>query len=96
VDAGVASRRIDRELGQLLVVAAGQVLPDLAQHLLDDVEVVEQPLRVEPTILAAFAAPTIRSLTRIRIFSSSANWRSNGLLARPAGASVQTDARRRA
>ena len=51
VDAGIAPDLADGELGELRVVAAGQVLLDLAEDVLDDVEVVGQPVRVDPTPL---------------------------------------------
>ncbi len=44
-DARIALERAVRELGELPVVARRQVIPDLAELLLDDVEVVDQPLR---------------------------------------------------
>jgi hypothetical protein len=42
-----------RQLGQLPVIAAGETLPDLADVLLDDVVVVQQPLSRGPDVLAA-------------------------------------------
>jgi len=53
VDAGVAPDLADGELGQLGVVAAGQVLLDLAEDVLDDVEVVREPFGVDPAPLGA-------------------------------------------
>jgi hypothetical protein len=44
VDPRVAGQRSGGELGQLPVVAARQALTDLEDVLLDDVEIVEQPL----------------------------------------------------
>ena len=44
-DARIALQRSVRQLGKLPVVVGGQVVPDLAKLLLDDVEVVDQPLR---------------------------------------------------
>ena len=45
VDPGVALKGIGRQLGQLPVVAGRQVLADLPQLLLDEMEIVDQPLR---------------------------------------------------
>ena len=55
-DAGVSLERLDGQLGQLGVVARGQVLLDLAEDVVDDVEVVDEPLGVEPAALAAVEA----------------------------------------
>ena len=44
VDARIALERAAGELGQLAVEARRQVLPDLAELILDDVEVVHEPL----------------------------------------------------
>ena len=46
VDARQSGERAVRQGGQLGVVAARQIDADLAQDLLDDVKIVEQPLRV--------------------------------------------------
>ena len=44
VRARISGERAGRELGKLLVVALGEIRPDLPDVLLDDVEVVEQPV----------------------------------------------------
>jgi hypothetical protein len=44
VDAGIAFQGAGGELRQLLVVAGREILADLAQHVLDDVIVVDEPL----------------------------------------------------
>ena len=53
VDARQAGPRPARHDREFVVVPAGQVGADLAEHLLDDVEVVEQPLGVRRERLAA-------------------------------------------
>jgi hypothetical protein len=53
VDPGIAGQMAARQLGQLAVIAAGQTLPDLADVLLDDVVVVQQPLTRGADVLAA-------------------------------------------
>ena len=53
IDPGIALDVAGGELGQLGIVAAGQVELDLAEHVLDDVEVVGEPLRVDPPAFGA-------------------------------------------
>ncbi len=43
--AGIPLQRALRELGQLAVEPRGQILANLADHRVDDVEVVDEPLR---------------------------------------------------
>ena len=47
VDAGIAGQRRRGQLGQQLVVARRQVVADLAERVVDDVEVVDQPFGVD-------------------------------------------------
>ena len=42
-DAGIAGQRPVRQLGQLAIEARGKIAPDLADLVLDDVEIVDQP-----------------------------------------------------
>ena len=48
VDLRIPPCRLDGQLGQLGIIAAGEVLLDLAEHLFHDVEVVGEPIGVDP------------------------------------------------
>src|SRR5207237_10065104 len=56
IGAWITSERSRRELWQLLVVALGKARPDLANVLLNAVEVVEQPVHGRPSV-----EPSLRS-----------------------------------
>jgi len=51
VDPRIPSDMADGQLRQLGVIAAGKVLLDLPEHVLDDMEVVRQPVGVDPSPL---------------------------------------------
>ena len=53
IDAGIAGQRRRGQLGQQLVVARRQVAADLAERVVDDVEVVDQPFGVDAGQAAA-------------------------------------------
>jgi hypothetical protein len=56
IGARISRQRSSRELGKLLVVALGKVGSDLPDVLLDDVEVVQQPVSGGTDVEAAFSA----------------------------------------
>ena len=93
VNPRIAEKRRDRELGQQHIVPRRQVAAHLAQRVFDDVEIVDQPLGIDP-VRSAGGGELFMTWFRISLFCS--NCSSKGLLARRRGASTQTGASARA
>jgi hypothetical protein len=65
----ITGERSCGELGKLLVVALGKIRPDLPDVLLDDVEVVQQPISGRADVEAAFSAAVQLVIDAVEYFS---------------------------